>query len=117
MSRVHYPGLPSHPDHAIATEQMTGFGGVVSFEVRLHFRVPCYLGKVKITLKAQPGGTPFQEWNVKVRCLRTRLDIQFSRQLLSHRACQALEQSSAGARAGLKWRTRSCQLMSREGCQ
>ena len=34
MSRVHYPGLPSHADHAIATEQMTGFGGVVSFEAR-----------------------------------------------------------------------------------
>ncbi|KAK9825416.1 hypothetical protein WJX81_003712 [Elliptochloris bilobata] len=33
VSRVHYPGLPSHPDHAIAVEQMTGFGGVVSFEV------------------------------------------------------------------------------------
>ncbi len=25
--RVHYPGLPSHPDHAIAQEQMRGFGG------------------------------------------------------------------------------------------
>lgn len=33
VSRVHYPGLPSHPDHAIAVRQMTGFGGVVSFEV------------------------------------------------------------------------------------
>lgn len=33
VSRVHYPGLPSHPDHAIAARQMTGFGGVVSFEV------------------------------------------------------------------------------------
>ncbi|MBO9316508.1 MAG: PLP-dependent transferase, partial [Chloroflexus sp.] len=32
-SRVHYPGLPSHPDHAIARAQMRGFGGVVSFEV------------------------------------------------------------------------------------
>lgn len=31
--RVHYPGLTSHPDHAIASEQMAGFGGVVSFEV------------------------------------------------------------------------------------
>ena len=30
---VHYPGLPSHPDHAIAVAQMSGFGGVVSFEV------------------------------------------------------------------------------------
>ena len=33
VSRVHYPGLPSHPDHAIARAQMRGFGGVVSFEV------------------------------------------------------------------------------------
>lgn len=33
ISRVHYPGLPSHPDHAIAVQQMTGYGGVVSFEV------------------------------------------------------------------------------------
>ncbi|KAL5722913.1 cystathionine gamma-synthase [Ranunculus cassubicifolius] len=33
ITRVHYPGLPSHPDHDIATRQMTGFGGVVSFEV------------------------------------------------------------------------------------
>ena len=30
---MHYPGLPSHPDYAIAAEQMTGCGGVVSFEV------------------------------------------------------------------------------------
>lgn len=33
VRRVHYPGLPSHPDHKIAIEQMTGFGGVVSFEI------------------------------------------------------------------------------------
>lgn len=33
VKRVFYPGLPSHPDHAIASEQMSGFGGVVSFEV------------------------------------------------------------------------------------
>ncbi|CBI22246.3 unnamed protein product, partial [Vitis vinifera] len=30
---VYYPGLPSHPEHHIAKRQMTGFGGVVSFEV------------------------------------------------------------------------------------
>ncbi|MFC2105508.1 trans-sulfuration enzyme family protein [Candidatus Bipolaricaulota bacterium] len=30
---VHYPGLESHQDHLIATRQMTGFGGVVSFEI------------------------------------------------------------------------------------
>ncbi len=33
VARVHYPGLPSHPDHAVATRLMTGFGGVVSFEL------------------------------------------------------------------------------------
>lgn len=30
---IYYPGLPSHPDYAVAREQMSGFGGVVSFEL------------------------------------------------------------------------------------
>ena len=29
VKAVHYPGLPSHPDHALAAEVFTGFGGVV----------------------------------------------------------------------------------------
>lgn len=33
VRRVYYPGLPSHPDCEIARQQMTGFGGVVSFEI------------------------------------------------------------------------------------
>ena len=33
VRRVWYPGLPSHPDHAVARQQMHGFGGVVSFEI------------------------------------------------------------------------------------
>ncbi len=33
VQRVYYPGLPSHPDHAIAQQQMSSFGGVVSFEL------------------------------------------------------------------------------------
>jgi cystathionine gamma-synthase len=33
VSQVHYPGLLNHPDHRIARKQMTGFGGVVSFEI------------------------------------------------------------------------------------
>jgi len=32
VRRVHYPGLASHPDHALAQRLMGGFGGVVSFE-------------------------------------------------------------------------------------
>lgn len=30
---VHYPGLPSHPDHALAARQMSGFSGMVSAEL------------------------------------------------------------------------------------
>jgi cystathionine gamma-synthase len=33
VRRVWYPGLPSHPDYAVAGRMMRGFGGVVSFEL------------------------------------------------------------------------------------
>ncbi|MGE3342219.1 MAG: PLP-dependent aspartate aminotransferase family protein [Vicinamibacterales bacterium] len=33
VKRVYYPGLPSHPGHDVAARQMTGFGGMVSFEL------------------------------------------------------------------------------------
>jgi cystathionine beta-lyase/cystathionine gamma-synthase len=32
-ARVYFPGLPTHPGHAVARRQMTGFGGMVSFEL------------------------------------------------------------------------------------
>ena len=34
VRRVYYPGLESHPHHAIAAAQMTGFGGVVTFDIK-----------------------------------------------------------------------------------
>ncbi len=33
VKKVYYPGLPSHPQHALAKEQMCGFGGMISFDV------------------------------------------------------------------------------------
>ncbi len=33
ISRVYYPGLASHPDHKLAVQQQSGYGGVVSFEI------------------------------------------------------------------------------------
>jgi cystathionine gamma-synthase len=33
VARVHYPGLPSHPQHALARAQQAGFGGMLSFEL------------------------------------------------------------------------------------
>jgi len=34
VQRVIYPGLTSHPQHQLAKEQMHGFGGMISFEVK-----------------------------------------------------------------------------------
>ncbi|ADP84693.1 cystathionine gamma-synthase [Pseudofrankia inefficax] len=34
VAEVRYPGLPTHPGHAVAARQMSGFGGMVSFRVR-----------------------------------------------------------------------------------
>jgi cystathionine gamma-lyase/cystathionine beta-lyase/cystathionine gamma-lyase/homocysteine desulfhydrase len=33
VKNVIYPGLPSHPGHALAAKQMTGFGGMISFDL------------------------------------------------------------------------------------
>jgi len=33
IAQIHYPGLPSHPQYALACKQMSGFGGMISFEV------------------------------------------------------------------------------------
>lgn len=34
VSKVIYPGLPSHPQHDLAAKQMSGFGGIISFELK-----------------------------------------------------------------------------------
>ena len=34
VERVHYPGLPAHPDHKLAKRQMRGFGGMMAFDLK-----------------------------------------------------------------------------------
>ena len=34
VEKVYYPGLSSHPDYALAKRQMSGFGGMVSFQFK-----------------------------------------------------------------------------------
>jgi cystathionine beta-lyase/cystathionine gamma-synthase len=34
VARVHYPGLPTHPQHALAAQQMRDFGTIVSLDLR-----------------------------------------------------------------------------------
>ncbi len=33
IGRVYYPGLKNHPQHALAARQMSGFGGILAFEI------------------------------------------------------------------------------------
>ncbi len=57
VERVIYPGLPSHPQHALAKEQMTGFGGMVTFVIRGGLeKARAFLGKVKIFSLAESLG-------------------------------------------------------------
>ncbi|MEO7193144.1 MAG: aminotransferase class I/II-fold pyridoxal phosphate-dependent enzyme [Vicinamibacterales bacterium] len=43
VARVFYPGLPSHPDYAIARGQMTAFGGMICFEMAGGYDAACRL--------------------------------------------------------------------------
>lgn len=38
IEAVHYPGLPTHPQHELANRQMSGFGGTMSFQVASSYR-------------------------------------------------------------------------------
>ena len=57
MSCVYYPGLPSHPDHAIAKAQMTGFGGMVCFDLNGSYeRAAAVYDRLKIIKRAASLG-------------------------------------------------------------
>jgi len=58
IRRVHYPGLPSHPDHDIARKQMQGFGGMLSFELNADFnKTKQFMDQLKrIKLATSLGG-------------------------------------------------------------
>lgn len=53
VERVYYPGLPSHPGHGIARKQMSGFGGVLSFELKGGFEATkAFLPKLRYAYMA-----------------------------------------------------------------
>ncbi len=43
IRKVNYPGLPSHPDYEIATNQMKGYGGMLSFELKSSVKTDKFL--------------------------------------------------------------------------
>ncbi len=57
VSQVYYPGLPSHPDHEIARRQMTGFGGMVCFDLDGRYdRAERFYDRLKIVKRAASLG-------------------------------------------------------------
>ena len=56
--KVHYPGLPSHPQHATAKRQMAMYGGMLSFEVKNESMAMAVAGAVSTIRRATSlGGT------------------------------------------------------------
>jgi len=56
VTRTIYPGLPSHPHHALAARQMRGFGGLISFDVGSLDRAREVLGTVRLMALAESLG-------------------------------------------------------------
>ena len=57
VARVHYPGLATHPHHAIALKQQSGFGAMLSFELADGCDVPAFLEALNLfTLAESLGG-------------------------------------------------------------
>lgn len=55
--RVFYPGLASHPQHALAARQMTGFGGMISIELGSRAAAESVVNRLKVfTLAESLGG-------------------------------------------------------------
>ncbi|MBI2214697.1 MAG: PLP-dependent transferase [Acidobacteria bacterium] len=46
--KVYYPGLPEHPQHELATRQMSGFGGMIAFELGSYEAAKAFLDRVRL---------------------------------------------------------------------
>jgi cystathionine gamma-lyase/cystathionine beta-lyase/cystathionine gamma-lyase/homocysteine desulfhydrase len=56
ISQVHYPGLKTHPQHALAKRQMSGFGGMISFELGSLASAKRFLGRLTLCALAESLG-------------------------------------------------------------
>ena len=56
VARVHYPGLPTHPEHALARRQMRGFGGMIAFELAAPGALDRFLARLRIIALAESLG-------------------------------------------------------------
>lgn len=87
IAQVNYPGLPEHPDHAVAARQMRGFGGMLSFELRDPTYVDRLLSRLHVVMPALSlGGVE------SLVCVPSRT---------SHRTLTPEERNRAGISDGL----------------
>ena len=56
VRKVYYPGLPAHPQHALAKKQMSGFGGMMSFETGSFENARAVLNRVRLCLLGESLG-------------------------------------------------------------
>src|ERR1035437_2944975 len=56
LSRLAYPGLPSHPQHELAVKQQKGFGSMMSFDLGTREAAGRFLGAIKLFLNAESLG-------------------------------------------------------------
>ena len=48
VKKIYYPGLPTHPGHALAKQQMSGFGGMIAFDLGSLENAKRFLERVKL---------------------------------------------------------------------
>ena len=56
VKSVHYPGLESHPDHELSSRQMSGYGGMLSFELSNLDEAILFTRKIKLIKSAMSLG-------------------------------------------------------------
>ncbi len=56
VAAVYYPGLPSHPQHALATDLFRAYGGLLSFELKAGMDCFAYLNRLELAVPASNLG-------------------------------------------------------------
>lgn len=88
VEQVNYPGLESHPGHDIAKQQMSGFGGILSFSVKGGLEaIKLFLPKLQ-----------FAHMAANLGCVETVVGPPVT---TSHVECSAEERAAAGIPEGL----------------
>jgi cystathionine gamma-lyase len=99
VAAVHYPGLATHPGHAIATRQMRGYGSIVSFDLGTRERADAFLGALSLVRQATSFGGVHSMAERRARWGADAISEGFVRFSVG---CEASEDILADVEAGLK---------------